>query len=414
MAFNSPYTVQIADNGKKIRYFATNSCGTTYSNVVVVTVNPLPVIANIALNICGNSTFNYTPTTGVTGNGIGSDIVPSGTKYTWTVTMPNSVGATAQSLSANYVGEGQTLVNNTPNPITIRYTVLPTAGSNCQGNSFYVDVTVATVNSVKPSFTFNDVEAFCNLQPLDLTALTVATGSISGLNLTYYDNTFTPVPNPTAVEPGTYKIIGTNSAGCTETATVTYTWVPTGEIQDIDNNTYNVISLAGLCWTENMKTTRYADGRTIPFAEPYSNPLNLSIDYTEIFGLLYSWYSATDLSEGDPLPTGDVQGICPNGWHIPTRAELASLEAFSAEELMSSLYWIQVNGTNDSEFSALPAGFFNSTTGTFNNLFGFAGFWSYESVSTKSYCSCLNYNCDIIKEITMMKADGLSVRCVGN
>jgi hypothetical protein len=34
-----PYQVSYADNGKKIRYYATNTCGTTYSNEVTVAVN---------------------------------------------------------------------------------------------------------------------------------------------------------------------------------------------------------------------------------------------------------------------------------------------------------------------------------------------------------------------------------------
>jgi hypothetical protein len=37
-----PYTVAFADNGKRIRYTATNGCGTTNSNLVVLTVNDKP------------------------------------------------------------------------------------------------------------------------------------------------------------------------------------------------------------------------------------------------------------------------------------------------------------------------------------------------------------------------------------
>jgi hypothetical protein len=37
-----PFNLTFADNGKKLRYYATNGCGTTNSNEVTVTVNPLP------------------------------------------------------------------------------------------------------------------------------------------------------------------------------------------------------------------------------------------------------------------------------------------------------------------------------------------------------------------------------------
>jgi len=39
-----PYTLALADNGKRIRYYATNGCGTTYSNLVVLSVNGAPTI----------------------------------------------------------------------------------------------------------------------------------------------------------------------------------------------------------------------------------------------------------------------------------------------------------------------------------------------------------------------------------
>jgi hypothetical protein len=35
-----PFQVSNGDNGKKLRYYATNACGTTYSNEVTITVNP--------------------------------------------------------------------------------------------------------------------------------------------------------------------------------------------------------------------------------------------------------------------------------------------------------------------------------------------------------------------------------------
>jgi hypothetical protein len=43
-----PFTIAFADNGKKIRYTATNSCGTTTSNEVTLTVNDKPTIAAIS------------------------------------------------------------------------------------------------------------------------------------------------------------------------------------------------------------------------------------------------------------------------------------------------------------------------------------------------------------------------------
>ncbi|WP_310560238.1 PA14 domain-containing protein [Flavobacterium sp.] len=50
-----PYTALLADTGKRVRYFATNSCGTTNSNAVTLTVNSTPnapTIASIIQPIC--------------------------------------------------------------------------------------------------------------------------------------------------------------------------------------------------------------------------------------------------------------------------------------------------------------------------------------------------------------------------
>ncbi|NLN95422.1 MAG: hypothetical protein GX128_04540, partial [Bacteroidales bacterium] len=54
-----PYTVAYADNGKKIRYFATNACGTVYSNEVVLSVYPefnAGAIATTGETICYGDT----------------------------------------------------------------------------------------------------------------------------------------------------------------------------------------------------------------------------------------------------------------------------------------------------------------------------------------------------------------------
>ncbi len=66
-------------------------------------------------------------------------------------------------------------------------------------------------------------------------------------------------------------------------------------------------------------------------------------------------------------PSG-VQGICPKGWHIPSKAEWEQLFSnFSVDtvaralKMKSNLWKNWVNETNSSGFSALPGGFFTWT-----------------------------------------------------
>ena len=49
------------------------------SEVIPVTINPIPVITNTATSICSGNTFNVSPVNGAPA----SNIVPSNTKYSW-------------------------------------------------------------------------------------------------------------------------------------------------------------------------------------------------------------------------------------------------------------------------------------------------------------------------------------------
>ena len=184
-------------------------------------------------------------------------------------------------------------------------------------------------------------------------------------------------------------------------------------------HTYNVTKAASLCWTSNLRATEYAGGGDIAFAQPY-----YCEDYSDvaahdsIFGLLYTWYSAVGVPEGsstlptpDPM-TGFVQGICPDGWHIPSQAELDALNMYDAKDLMSTNYWL-VPGTNATSFDARPAGRYDSSIDRFVDLYGFTGFWAADANTGNSapYFS-LTYYCSLIEKMETLKSDGLSVRCV--
>ena len=174
---------------------------------------------------------------------------------------------------------------------------------------------------------------------------------------------------------------------------------------------YKVTYLAGLCWTENLRATKYpATDELIPFANPYtcsSCPAGLDT----IFGLLYTWYAAV----GVEMRATSIQGICPNGWRIPTQAEWRKLENFNASQLRSKRYWIdpQGVGTDEFGFDARPAGWYNSSLDRFQDLYGFAGWWASDAPDgTYANSFTIAYHCNIIMEEVKKKTDALSVRCV--
>jgi len=168
-------------------------------------------------------------------------------------------------------------------------------------------------------------------------------------------------------------------------------------ITDDKGNTYKVTALAGLCWTENLRTPAIDD---IPFGGTYTcSECPAQLD--TIFGLLYTWYAAVN--------------ICPDGWRIPTQAEWGLLQSYPASQLKSTKYWLapQTPGTDDYGFNALPAGWYNSTTDRFHDLYGFAGWWASDTPdSTTANYSYIAYYCNALQQGEKKRGDGLSVRCV--
>ena len=182
---------------------------------------------------------------------------------------------------------------------------------------------------------------------------------------------------------------------------------------DFENNEYSTVRIDCYCWTaENLKSTKYADGENI------SNPMEyVSAEHpdaaanVERYGYLYTWDDAVRAPIAAEAAT--VQGVCPDGWHLPTEAEFASLANHSAFDLMSTTDWLSGEGTNATGFTALPAGKYTDVR--FENLLGETHFWTATSVSATiaRYCS-LMYGCSELTNYNGNKVNGKSVRCLRN
>lgn len=192
-------------------------------------------------------------------------------------------------------------------------------------------------------------------------------------------------------------------------------------VTDIEGNVYPVLSLAGYCWTKtNMRTQHYSnDNAIIAKALVYRSGFHPDEDANlNIYGRLYTWYSAVRVPENSlttPISDTDgfVQGVCPNGWHIPNNTEMTALHSFSAEDLRSTELWLHPNNnTNSTGFTALPAGKFNSATNRFENLLGETAFWHVGADPMPNTYLKLVYYCD--DPLLGQSADAYSVRCVKN
>lgn len=149
------------------------------------------------------------------------------------------------------------------------------------------------------------------------------------------------------------------------------------------------------------------------------------------YGRLYTWAAAVGRSEDEcgyghecGLPSGDVRGVCPEGWHLPSYDEWNALftavggQSTAGKVLKSQSGWKACSGiTNDDAFgfSALPAGF-RYGDGDFvddgNNAYFWSSTESTEYASGNAYYMYLYYYNDSGYLDGNDKYYGFSVRCL--
>ena len=192
-------------------------------------------------------------------------------------------------------------------------------------------------------------------------------------------------------------------------------------VVDMDGNTYHTKVIGTQTWmVENLKTTTYRNGDPIPYlTDPTDWENSTSGAYCECdddpsntsdYGYLYNWYVISD-----------ARGIAPEGWHIPSEAEWATMvdflggEAIAGDKLKESGtdHWIvNTDASNESGFTGLPGGY-RSSIGTYYD-FGEFGLWwtsTNSSVTSSYYYSLSAYN-SAVNYDSHPNIDGSSIRCV--
>ena len=209
-------------------------------------------------------------------------------------------------------------------------------------------------------------------------------------------------------------------------------------VTDYDGNTYNTVQIGNQCWMkENLNTTRDANGNNIT-RYCYSN----DNDWCELYGGLYTWATVMNgATSSNGNPSG-VQGICPNGWHVPSDAEWTELTDFlintyvditsdnvgnklkSCRQVSSPLggdcntndhpRWnsdASDYGTNDFGFSSLPGGTYSG--GSYGNVGSYGNWWSSaQHSSTSAWYRRVPYDGGGVYRNSSSKAGGFSARCL--
>jgi len=225
-----------------------------------------------------------------------------------------------------------------------------------------------------------------------------------------------------------------------------FTTEPASEniVIDIDGNTYGTVQIGEQIWmAENLKVPRYADGTSIPKVEDQQTWFHFTriskayCDYNNVlsngylYGALYTWPAAVRGILGTGLDPGDIQGICPDGWHIPSDSEWKQLELFlgmSQDEVDREEWrgvdqggklkqegiqlWESPNtgSTDELGFKALPGGYRHGS-GEFMGLGNTARFWS-SSENGYGWFRGLDYDNASVNRDYSGVYRGYSVRCV--
>jgi uncharacterized protein (TIGR02145 family) len=196
-----------------------------------------------------------------------------------------------------------------------------------------------------------------------------------------------------------------------------------GTITDADGNIYNTVIIGSQTWmVENLKTTKYKDGTSIPLETSNTTWAGLSTPaycwYNNdqatngnVYGALYNWY------------TVNTRNLCPTGWRVPTDEDWTTLTTYLGGESaaggklkeIGTTHWLSPNtgATNESGFRALPGGDRYYSTGSFNNVGTNGNWWSFTEVDANvAWYRRMNSDYSGVYRYYISKREGISVRCI--
>lgn len=138
------------------------------------------------------------------------------------------------------------------------------------------------------------------------------------------------------------------------------------------------------------------------------------------YGVLYNWQAAMNGAVQSELNPSGVQGVCPDGWHLPSQAEWNILSSFAGYQGGGNLkstgtdLWQEPNSgaTNITGFNGYPGG--NRSRNHFDRI-NLGGYWWTTSGSMNdTYFKSLSNNSLFLASGNFGKEYGFSVRCIKN
>lgn len=180
------------------------------------------------------------------------------------------------------------------------------------------------------------------------------------------------------------------------------------QVFDVSGHGYNTVKIGSNCWTaENINTgTMLASVSTEPSnnSSPEKWCYGDTASNCDTYGGLYNWNEAMGY-----VTTAGAQGICPNGWHVPSTSEFNLLDDYhSANNL-------KIGG--NSGFDILAAGMrLDASPDIYNYIYGVSGdggaFWSSNQNGSQAYYYWSEEDMSNFDQYSVNKTYGFSIRCI--
>jgi len=411
-----------------VRAYATNSAGTAYGNEITFTTNPVELAA---LTTDEANTITLTSATSggnITDNG-GGDITARG--ICWATT---TVPTTADNITSNGTGTGgftSDLSGLEPGTeYFVRAYATNSAGTAYGNEISFTTLQLATLTTEAAGSTTttsavsggNITDAGSGLitergvcWSLSASPTTDDSKTADGTGTGVFSSTIEGLNTGTTYYVRAYAV---NDAGTAYGDEVTFTTLP---FTDVDGNEYKTVIIGTQLWmAENLKTTSYNDGSSIPLVTDGTEWANLTTPaycfyendeatYGDIYGALYNYYTASNAD------------LCPDGWHVPDASEWATLTTYLGGDSLAGgelketglSHWLSPNtgATNESGFTALPGGL-RSWNGDFGYITEYGNWGSSTQENLLWVSRRIGFNRASIPRLDRYKENGYSIRCI--
>ncbi len=352
--------------------------------------------------------------TGADGSGIAQTLSQSGN----TITLSDGGGsATFTDTDTQLDAAGVTALGFTSGAHTTKYTdaeAVAAVGAHTTDTDTHIDAAGVTALGFVSGAHTVEIDGSITNEIQNLSSVLTESTDAGGANITN-------LADPTSAQDAATKAyvdLLISQIENLQIATGTY------DFTDADGNSYNLILVNGQYWmVENLRTTKYNDGTSIPnitdnaawasaSTPAYSWYNNDEATYKNTYGAMYNWYAI------DPATNGG-KNICPTNWHVATDDDWTVLtnslggESVAGGKMKESgtTHWLSPNtgATDEIGLAIVPGGHRISINGTFNYVGGWGAYWTSTSGYWREFSSTLT---SIYRASSAQYSYGFSVRCV--